>query len=273
MCAVNASMRAEKSMAQFKTRPFSAEIQLMKQTNGGAGSFDEARFQARRPAAFSGQAEIMAAIAELREELFNKSSDKDADAAMASVTDKMLEAHGRDIEDAKKLKAEIDALSTAINTTKREIAAMRYKDANKYERITDVTNELDEVVLDTERATETILSSCEEIEKHIDAIELQASSAEERAEIAELGQKVVKIYEACNFQDITGQRITKVVNTLKFIEERLDVMMGIWGGQDEFEAVEMSEKEIGHEDDLLLNGPAREGSDSVSQDDIDALFD
>lgn len=260
-------------MAQFKTRPFSAEIQLMKQTNGAASSFDEVRFKERRPAAFSGQTEILAAIAELREELFSKSGDKGANTAMATVTDKMLEAHGRDIEDAKKLKAEIDALSAAIDTTKREIATMRYKNADRYERITDVTHELDEVVLDTERATESILSNCEQIESHMDALELQASSPEERAEIEALGQNVVKIYEACNFQDITGQRITKVVNTLKFIEERLDVMMGIWGGHEEFAAIELIEEEVAHEDELLLNGPAREGGDSVSQDDIDALFD
>jgi chemotaxis protein CheZ len=245
----------------------------MKQSDGPAPSFNAASTSVRRPAAFSGQAEILAAIAELREELLKKPGAEGSDTAMASVTDKMLEAHGRDIEDAKKLKAEIDQLSAAIDTTKREIASMRYKTPNKYERITDVTHELDEVVLDTERATESILSSCEAIELHIEAIELQASSPDERAEIAELSQKVVKIYEACNFQDITGQRITKVVNTLKFIEERLDVMMRIWGGQEEFQSIELLEEDVAHEDHLLLNGPAREGGDSVSQDDIDALFD
>ncbi len=264
-------------MSKLNSRPFSAELQLMKQTGGAAAPFEAAYQPVRRPAAFSGQAEILAAIAELREELFKKSrtsqASAGADDAITSVTDKMLEAHNRDIEDAKKLKAEIDQLSAAIDTTKREIAAMRYKDANKYGRITDVTHELDEVVLDTEHATESILSSCEAIEIHIDAIELQASSPEERAEIAALGEKVVKIYEACNFQDITGQRITKVVNTLKFIEQRLDVMMGIWGGHEVFDAIELPDAEVGHEDELLLNGPAREGGDSVSQDDIDALFD
>lgn len=263
-------------MTQPRFRPFSAELQLSNHP-GASGSPGGEQTFARRPAAFSGQAEILAAISELRNELFSKPDRNHAlhgsEAAIASVTDKMLEAHNRDIEDAKKLKAEIDQLSAAIDTTKREIAAMRYKDANKYERIIDVTHELDEVVLDTERATENILSSCEAIEKHIDAIELQASSPEERAEIAELGQKVVKIYEACNFQDITGQRITKVVNTLKFIEARLDVMMAIWGGQDEFINIELPDEEVGHEDELLLNGPAREGGDCVSQDDIDALFD
>lgn len=264
-------------MSQFKTRPFSAEIQLMKQTGDSAGAFHATPPPAYRPAAFSGQAEVLKAIAELRRELFIKSDNPEAragaDAAMASVTDKMLEAHGRDIEDATLLKAEIDQLSAAIETTKREIASMRYKDANKYGRITDVTSELDEVVLDTERATEAILSNCEEIETGLETLELQATSPDARAEIAAVGQKVIKIYEACNFQDITGQRITKVVNTLKFIEERLDVMMQIWGGHEEFDAVDIPERDVGHEDDLLLNGPARASTESVSQNDIDALFD
>ncbi|MEQ1888004.1 MAG: protein phosphatase CheZ, partial [Alphaproteobacteria bacterium] len=182
-------------------------------------------------------------------------------------------AHGRDVEDARKLKTEIDLLSGAIDTTKREIAALRYKDSGRRERIVDVTHELDEVVQDTERATENILSCCEEIEVQIDVIELQAMSADERAEIYALREKVIKIYEACNFQDITGQRITKVVNTLKFIEERIEVMMTIWGGQSQFAAVDSPERAIQNDDDLLLNGPSRAGAESVSQDDIDALFD
>lgn len=264
-------------MSKLNTRPFSAELQLMKQTGGTGQSGQVAEFAPRRQPVFSGQAEILAAIVELREELLNNSS-RDPSTAMAqdaitTVTDKMLEAHHRDIDDVKRLKAEIDELSAAIDTTKQEIAAMRYKNSNKNERIVDVTSELDEVVADTERATETILSNCEEIETHIQAIELQASSLDDRSEIQALGEKVVKIYEACNFQDITGQRITKVVNTLKFIEQRLDAMMSIWGGEGEFEGIEVPDREVGHEDELLLNGPARSDSESVSQDDIDALFD
>ncbi len=262
-------------MSKLNRRPFSAELQIMNQTGAKVASFESAHRAVPRPAPFSGQAEILAAIAELRQELFNKNKTSHASAGEATeaATDKLLRTHARDMEDAIKLKAEIDKLSAAIDTTKREIVAMRYKNADKYERIVDVTHELDEVVLDTERATEGILSNCEQIEAHMDALELQASSPEERTELAALGENVIKIYEACNFQDITGQRITKVVNTLKFIEQRLDVMMSIWGGQEEFAAIELPDEEVAHEDELLLNGPAREGSESVSQDDIDALFD
>jgi len=40
----------------------------------------------------------------------------------------------------------------------------------------------------------------------------------------------VQVFESCNFQDLTGQRISKVVATLKFIETHIIKMMDIWGG-------------------------------------------
>lgn len=43
-----------------------------------------------------------------------------------------------------------------------------------------------------------------------------------------MNEMIVRIFEACNFQDLTGQRITKVVRALSFIEERVDAMMGVW---------------------------------------------
>jgi chemotaxis regulatin CheY-phosphate phosphatase CheZ len=35
----------------------------------------------------------------------------------------------------------------------------------------------------------------------------------------EIQERVVSIFEACNFQDLTGQRIKKVMTTMKFIEK------------------------------------------------------
>ena len=51
-------------------------------------------------------------------------------------------------------------------------------------------------------------------------------------------ERVIKIFEACNFQDLTGQRITKVVATLKFIETHIVRMMEIWGGLEAFKDIE-----------------------------------
>jgi chemotaxis protein CheZ len=80
------------------------------------------------------------------------------------------------------------------------------------------------------------------------------------------------VFEACNFQDLTGQRITKVVNTLRFVEERIIKMMEIWGGADKFKDIEVElEHRMG--DQGLLNGPSLgTDQDIASQDDIDALF-
>ncbi len=44
-----------------------------------------------------------------------------------------------------------------------------------------------------------------------------------------LQDATTRIYEACSFQDITGQRITKVVATLKTIERKVAHIIGTFG--------------------------------------------
>ena len=78
------------------------------------------------------------------------------------------------------------------------------------------------------------------------------------------------MFEACNFQDITGQRISKVVKTLQFIEERVNKMIEIWG-EEGFTDVKQDQEERDAEA-ALLNGPQL-ANQGVSQADIDKLFD
>ena len=86
-------------------------------------------------------------------------------------------------------------------------------------------------------------------------------------------ERVIKIFEACNFQDLTGQRITKVVGTLKFIETHILRMMEIWGGLEAFKGIEAETIAQRKGDARLLNGPRIAGeSGHASQDDIDAMF-
>ena len=88
----------------------------------------------------------------------------------------------------------------------------------------------------------------------------------------DIQENIVQIFEACNFQDLTGQRISKVVGTLRFVEERIIKMMDIWGGVETFKEIEVElEHRMG--DQGLLNGPALDDDAGIaSQDDIDALF-
>ena len=90
---------------------------------------------------------------------------------------------------------------------------------------------------------------------------------------ADIQDRVVKIFEACNFQDLTGQRISKVVATLKFIETHIVRMMEIWGGLEAFKDIEADKIAAPEGDAKLLNGPKIDGEvGHASQDDIDSLF-
>jgi chemotaxis protein CheZ len=79
---------------------------------------------------------------------------------------------------------------------------------------------------------------------------------------------VQRIFEACNFQDLSGQRIAKVMAMLQFIDERIARMMEIWGGAEAFKHLAAAGSEPN-----LLHGPKLAGdSGHVTQDDIDAIL-
>ena len=89
----------------------------------------------------------------------------------------------------------------------------------------------------------------------------------------EIQERVISIFEACNFQDLTGQRISKVMNTMKFIEQHIYEMMNIWGGIDAIKAHATPIADTREGDAKLLNGPKLDGDvGHASQDDIDAMF-
>jgi chemotaxis protein CheZ len=90
---------------------------------------------------------------------------------------------------------------------------------------------------------------------------------------------VTNVYEACNFQDITGQRITKVVRTLKQVEDKVDALLAAFGEDAAQARAEQAAPNRKAEPECpeakeraLMNGPAGPGDESVSQDDIDALL-
>ena len=178
-----------------------------------------------------------------------------------------------EIEEAKKLRSELKEIYDAIERTKVEILTIHQSGVNGME-ISRVSDELGAIVQGTEKATETILESAESIDQI--AADLVAALHDENHHglACDIQDKVIKIFESCNFQDLTGQRISKVVSAFGFIEERVIQMMEIWGGVESFADVEAFEREDREGDKALLNGPALDEDDNVaSQDDIDALFD
>jgi chemotaxis protein CheZ len=188
------------------------------------------------------------------------------------ISTSLLEEHRRDMQEALRLKVELDSIYEAIHRTKREIATLRYAGAQGQE-ITRVTDELGAIVLGTETATDSILAAAEKIDDLSSNLSSRLSGGDQ--EIArEILDHVISIFEACNFQDITGQRISKVVNAMRFVEERIHHMIDIWGGLESFKDVETLDDSQRKGDAALLNGPALATDKGVtSQDAIDALFD
>jgi chemotaxis protein CheZ len=136
-----------------------------------------------------------------------------------------------------------------------------------------VTSELDAIVGGTESATETILGAVEEIDQLAHTLVARLKDGQDQALVQDMQERVIRVFEACNFQDLTGQRITKVVGTLKFIETHILRMMEIWGGLEAFKDIEAEAIAAREGDAAMLNGPKIDGdAGHASQDDIDSLF-
>ena len=185
----------------------------------------------------------------------------------------LLETYRAQIEQCEKLKVELDLIHDAINRTKREIAVLHGKSFDGNE-MSKVTGELGAVVGGTEEATQQILEAAESIDQAATAMTKVNSPDQLKLLSEEIGERVVSIFEACNFQDLTGQRISKVMSTMKFIENHITVMMDIWGGVDAIRAHAPAIIDDREGDAKLLNGPKLDGdAGHASQNDIDALFD
>ena len=154
---------------------------------------------------------------------------------------------------------ELDGLAEYINSAKAEIAAVRAEDIrNKH--LPEATDELDAIVRHTEEATEIILDAAETIDAEARKMENQAIS-----------DQVVLIFEACGFQDLTGQRISKIVSTLQHIEERISKITEIFGKH--FSSIAPAEEKTDEKskDEKLLHGPQLP-TNANDQADIDALL-
>ena len=185
----------------------------------------------------------------------------------------MLETYRAQIEQCEKLKVELDLIYDAINRTKREIAVLHGKSFSG-EEMARVNGELGAVVGGTEEATQQILEAAESIDQAASALMKVNSPDQQKLLSEEIQERVVSIFEACNFQDLTGQRIKKVMTTMKFIENHITVMMDIWGGVDAIKAHAPPIVDSREGDAKLLNGPKLDDDPGhASQDDIDALFD
>jgi len=121
-----------------------------------------------------------------------------------------------------------------------------------------------------ETSTDKILKSAEIIDDNAKTLGTSLKNGYEAGLAQDIADQLTAIYEACNFQDIAGQRIDKVVGTLSQIDEALTRMLvhcqSLLGGE-AVPAVPTPPRSG------LLNGPRLDGdSGHASQVEIDALF-
>lgn len=155
----------------------------------------------------------------------------------------------------------LEHISRYISVTRTEIASLRSSDRSE-DPFSTSSDELQEVVAEAAKATNEIMSATETIER-LDSI------ADDRAAI--LTDAVTRIYVACAFQDITGQRIAKVIRILRDIEMKIASLARACGAEVAQRAVDVQATEA-RPGPLLCNGPQLAG-DARSQQDIDNLFD
>jgi chemotaxis protein CheZ len=175
------------------------------------------------------------------------------------------------LDDLSKLKNETDSIHRAVRHTMQELASLHFGafgNAHGY-----ASRELDAVVDSSERATQQILAAAEAIDEAANTLSASLKHEQEQALAGDIRDQVVRIFEACNFQDLGGQRIAKVLATLTFVEDRVSCMLEIWGGREalkDYAAATIGEP---REPQPPLSGPKLDGeSGHVSQQEIDAMF-
>ena len=120
-------------------------------------------------------------------------------------------------------------------------------------------------------ATDAMLTACEAIQDTADAIAAKTKERGTKLKLQKINQQTGDIFEACSFQDITGQRITKVVKSVTYVEDRVNALIAVWG-KEEIDRIEVKAETEKTADEKLMHGPALEG-EGITQAEIDKLFD
>ncbi len=156
---------------------------------------------------------------------------------------------------------ELREIAEYITNLRSEIAHLRAGELQN-DRLPKAGEHLGAIVAATEEATNAIMEAAEAM--------LAASGEDEAAFKKIVNDKVMTIFEACSFQDLTGQRIARVVETLEQIEKRIGrFAAAVKTTAPSAPAAEDPRERRARE--LLLNGPQDRGV-AIEQSDVDALF-
>jgi chemotaxis protein CheZ len=184
---------------------------------------------------------------------------------VAAEAHRASEEHGVSADTS--LKAELTAIQDIIAGHKRALAELLGDGQER--RMARAAGELGAAVDSMDQATQTILKSAESVDDNARALAAALKTDYERSLAQDIQERVVQIYEACNFQDIAGQRIGKVIAMLATLEEQLAAMLtGCDGLGLSLAATAKPAPQRG-----LINGPKLDGDGGhADQRDIDKMF-
>ncbi len=196
------------------------------------------------------------------EELKKERGDHVSIAEVAEVVESIMATIEGDVTGLDlRVYKELDSIAHYIQAAKSEIVELCPDDIRE-QHLPAASDEFDAIVKATEEATGNILDAAEKIDNEGNRLGLK-----------EISDQVIRIFEACSFQDITGQRISKVVGTLKHIEERVDRLVHAFGAQMQGKKMRQEQSESATEDweKSLLSSPQLP-TEANKQAEIDALL-
>ncbi|HYE51819.1 MAG TPA: PQ-loop domain-containing transporter [Azospirillaceae bacterium] len=156
-------------------------------------------------------------------------------------------------------------VATAITAaTAAVILGLKLRYGDDAQRFVPITEELREVVRESEAASNRLLAAAEAVERLVGDLRRERPGPELAPTLDRLSAESVAIFEACNFQDISGQRIARVVKTFQYIEARNPRIREVW---------EKSQAERRGAGGAQATGPALAGEQGIDQGAIDRMFD
>jgi chemotaxis protein CheZ len=180
--------------------------------------------------------------------------------ALAEITAQSLQGVFASMDGA--LHRELQGIADYIKAMKAEIGGLQFNEL-KHTRIPAAGQELDAIVKATEAASNTIMECAEAV--------LAADARDPASFKAVVDQKMLIVFEACSFQDITGQRVAKVIETLKHIEARVSRFTDALRTRDTGRFVSEEERASAERKErLMLNGPQLGEADRQSE--VDRLL-
>lgn len=164
--------------------------------------------------------------------------------------------------------AHLLAMAECLRDAQHTIAAIRAEEIPQ-QHIPSASGELSAIKSQLEEAAGQILDACASVEAAVEG------STPGTADLVQ--EAMTKIYEACVFEDIGGQRITKILKTLSTIEERILALLAAIGptlAQMERGngAVIRIKEQIHKEDEISLKNGPQLPQYAPKQGDIDSMF-